>query len=143
MSCYPGIASPPRIRRAVRWPGSSTPTTTGAGTPAARCFRPSPTRPSSPNAPPRPHHGRRRRETGLSDRPRASKLPSDGIRVRAHENLQHQSRTLHGSGGSPAQVAFDAWLVRHDPPKVQTDLAEFEAAHLAQFLADYGRSISH
>jgi len=42
-----------------------------------------------------------------------------------------------------AQAALDAWLTRHDPPKVQTDLAGFEAAHLAGFLAEYGRSIRH
>ena len=42
-SCCPAGASRPRTRPAGRSPGSSTPTTIGAGTAAARCSHPSPT----------------------------------------------------------------------------------------------------
>ena len=46
--------------------GSSTPTTTGAATAAAKCSDPSPTSSSSPNTPPRQPNGTGRRETSLS-----------------------------------------------------------------------------
>ena len=40
-----------------------------------------------------------------------------------------------------AQQAFDAWLVRHVPPRVWVELAAFEAQHLEGFLDDYGRAV--
>lgn len=40
-----------------------------------------------------------------------------------------------------AQQAFDNWLIRHKPPKVQADLEVFEVEHLDNFMGDYGRAV--
>lgn len=40
-----------------------------------------------------------------------------------------------------AQRAFDAWLVRHRPPKVRVDTADFEMQHVDWFMENYGRAV--
>jgi len=40
-----------------------------------------------------------------------------------------------------AQQAFDDWLLRHLPSKVQVELDAFEAQHLDGFMDEYGRAV--